>query len=974
MRYLYWARVRAGRLLTVLLAVMIYFLLLTGDAFRFFPRHALNLALLQFGFSALVALLFLAVGTLVWLYARDRVVALLLFSFSFTLMVSFSVQTAAVANDQLFTGFGTVSSVLSLPLFSILLLLFPRNFLSLRSQLNAESPGEHLPGRRRYSALLLRWYLAGLILLSMLVALHNVLSQCFLLPLPGWLQTLAYSYYVLALAGILITIIVSYRQSSSLRERQQQRIFVGGVILTFAPLLILTLLPLTLNLPSVDAQLSTVTFGLLPLALGYSILRYQILVLDVYIRRAAAWIVGCVCLAVLGYLVFAFTGIFLSSYPSAYTIVAMATLGPLAWWLARVVTDKFFFREIAHYRRLVDQPDLLAHETFDINGAAQLITTAAVNAFETQEACLFVLDDETGYYQLYPTLRKDDPNDAPRRDFARRLLRAISSSADQDAGVHASLMQNADWLNFHNPIVNIMGRLASARRPLLLSEASKPVEEMPTGLTRYLAIAAPQPGFDPLLAPVRAQGKMIAVLALGERGDHQQYAGPDFEAIHLVQSRFSPVLETARLYAQVSRHVAVLDALYSGLSTMGETFQSVEEITNVYTRVVAESIDAGAQTWLYDETDRLLRPMIQRGSGPLLLSADAPISPQAGDWGAWFYQDGNPHAWQGPLHEVPPSLPQTPGFPFAWLPLHGTQKPLGVLVLTYPRPHLFSQEEKRILGMFADQFAAALTNAIFTVQLRAAYERQKELDRLKDQFITTASHELRTPLSAVYGYLELLSTYNQTLSLEKRAEFLAKAYRGCDELTLILGNIMDANRVRFDTENLNLGPVSLAQSVRHILEILEAVIQREGRNVNVAIPADITVMADDLRLRQVLLNLVSNAIKYSSERTNIDITGSRDDENVAVRVRDYGLGVPPQDQLRLFGRFVRLERDMNSPTRGAGLGLYISRQLVEAMGGRIWVESTGNAGEGSTFTFTLKCARIADGQYESNLEHPTSVS
>jgi signal transduction histidine kinase len=124
------------------------------------------------------------------------------------------------------------------------------------------------------------------------------------------------------------------------------------------------------------------------------------------------------------------------------------------------------------------------------------------------------------------------------------------------------------------------------------------------------------------------------------------------------------------------------------------------------------------------------------------------------------------------------------------------------------------------------------------------------------------------------------------------------------------------------------------------------------------IPADLHVMADDLRLRQVLLNLMSNAIKYSPERTDIDITSDVDEQNITVRIRDRGLGVPPQEQQRLFNRFARLERDMNSPTRGAGLGLHISKQLVEAMGGRIWIESTGIAGEGSTFAFTLKRAMI----------------
>ncbi len=973
MRDIAWAHIRAGRLLSVLLALVIYFLLLSTEALQFFPQGVTDFSsVLLFGFSAFVALLFLAIGALVWLYARSRRVALLLFCFSFTMMVTFAAETGAVLNNPLFTGITASSSALSLPLFAILLLLFPKNFL-LRLQASAESDGGH----RYNSVLLLRWYLAILILLSIIVALYSVLlySHLQVLPLPDWLNTLDYSYYLFVLAGILITIIVSYRQSSSLRERQQQRIFVGGVILTFAPLLILTMLPLVLNLPSIGGQLSTITFVVLPLSLGYSILRYQILVLDMYVRRAVAWIVGCINLAVLSYLVFAFSSIVLSNNPSArmiYVILATAALGPLAWWLARVMTDNLFFREISHYRRLIDQPALLAQETFDIDGAARLIATAAISVFETQEVCLFVFDEETGYYQLYPTLRDDDLKDAPRRDFAQRLFRATNPSALGEAAidVHTSLLQSANWLTLQKPVVDSIERLSSANRPLLLSEVGG---EMPTGLARYLATTAPLGGFNPLLAPIRVQGKLIAAFVLGERGDHQQYAGPDFEAIGLIEARFSPILETARLYEQVSRHVAILDALYTGLSTVGETFQSIEDVAFAYTKVAAEAVQAGAETWLYDQADHLLRSVIHTGHSPHLISSGATISPQEGDWSSWFCQGNSPKPWQGPSTQVPPSLPQTPSYPFAWLPLNGVQQQLGVLTLTYPRPHLFSQEEKRVLSMYADQFAAALSDATFTTQLRAAYERQKELDRLKDQFITTASHELRTPLTAVMGYIELLGTYNEALPLEKRAEFIAKAHRGCDELTLVVGNIMEAGRVESDIANLNLSPVPLAQSVVHILEILEAVTQSQQRNINMAIPDDLWVIADDLRLRQVLLNLMSNAIKYSPEHTNIDLTCDIDEDNITVRVRDRGLGVPPHDQERLFGRFVRLERDLNSPTRGAGLGLHISKQLVEAMGGRIWVESTGKPGEGSTFAFVLKRASLTQEKFDSMLAHQQAL-
>jgi signal transduction histidine kinase len=154
-----------------------------------------------------------------------------------------------------------------------------------------------------------------------------------------------------------------------------------------------------------------------------------------------------------------------------------------------------------------------------------------------------------------------------------------------------------------------------------------------------------------------------------------------------------------------------------------------------------------------------------------------------------------------------------------------------------------------------------------------------------------------------------------------------------------------------------------------VLGILEAMTRREQRTIQVDIPPDALAMADSLRLRQVLLNLVSNALKYSPVGSVIEISLDRDDEQITLRVHDHGLGVPLEDQERLFERFVRLERDMNSPVRGAGLGLYISKQLIEAMGGRIWVESAGIPGGGSIFAFTLKRSKVSEKPQRLRLEH-----
>ena len=960
MKYMSWVRTRAGRLLVILIALVIYFLLSAMDGIRFFSLDVANASTpfqswLRFGLAAFIGLIFLAIGALIWLYTRNRAVALLLFCFSFTMMVVFVSSTGAALNDPILSPINNASSPMSLSIFSVLLLLFPRNYLALASSLD----GRPKSGEQRLSIRLLRGYTAAIVLLSIVTALIEVLRNLRPSGLPSWLNTMDNSYYLLVLTGILVTIIVSYRQSS-LRQRQQLRIFVFGVILAFAPFLLLTLLPLLLNLPRqyvVDAQLSTLTAVLLPLGLGYTILRYQILVFDMYIRRAVAWMVGGVSLAVMSYFVVMLSSLFLSNNTTAYIIcvaAALVILGPCTWWLAHMETGRVFFNEMAHYRRLANNPDLLNRETFNLQEASELLTLAVVNTFETREVCLFVLDEDSGCYHTSPALNEDDPNYSSRSELVQLLLQTVKSSPNGDTSVTS--LESGDWLGANTPLIH---HIDKAKRPLLLSEASKSDTEQPTGLARYLSTTVSE-GADPLLAPVRTQGKMIGLLVLGERGDSEQYAGPDFEAIHLLVGRFSPVLETARLYQHASRHVATLNTLYTGNTTLEKVYASVEEVASAYATVAAEAVGAGAEIWLYDQASGSLSYAVQQGSGPRLIEPERTISLQGRDRSIFFYDRGGStelekNTW---TDDIPSCLSQAPTFPFAWLPLSKGEQQFGILTLAYLRPHVFSPEEKRVLSMFANQCAAAMENAQITIALREAYERQKELDRLKDQFIMTASHELRTPLTAVQGYIELLEIYNETLPESTRADFIAKAHRGCDELSLMVGNIMDASRVQVDVEQIKLSRVSLAGSVQHILEILDGVMSRESRSVHVNIPADIHVMADDLRLRQVLLNLVSNAIKYSVAGSEIDIAGDKDNEMVIVRVRDYGLGVPPDQQERLFERFVRLERDMNSPARGAGLGLYISKQLIEAMGGHIWLESRGVEGEGTTFFFTLQYAPV----------------
>jgi len=232
-------------------------------------------------------------------------------------------------------------------------------------------------------------------------------------------------------------------------------------------------------------------------------------------------------------------------------------------------------------------------------------------------------------------------------------------------------------------------------------------------------------------------------------------------------------------------------------------------------------------------------------------------------------------------------------------------------------------------------------------------EKERQLNQQKDQFIANVSHELRTPLTAVYGYMELLSDFQGSIDTPTQARFIHQVRQGCDDLLALTNKILEVTNVDHDLEQISCEPTSVVVVVQEILTTFDPRVVQE-HTLEVDVPEHVTVLADQQALRQVLRNLLSNAFKYAPKGTPVSIRAVVDEHpQVCIRVQDAGPGIPPAELPLLFQKFVRLKRDLSGPVRGTGLGLYISKRLIEAMYGQIWAESSGEPGEGSCFCFTL---------------------
>lgn len=246
-------------------------------------------------------------------------------------------------------------------------------------------------------------------------------------------------------------------------------------------------------------------------------------------------------------------------------------------------------------------------------------------------------------------------------------------------------------------------------------------------------------------------------------------------------------------------------------------------------------------------------------------------------------------------------------------------------------------------------------------QVDRAYQQERQLNQMKNQFIRNVSHELRTPLTEIYGFLELLHEMQEELDSATRTHFIEQAIHGCEDLLSLFTTILDTAHINTTPLVPTLEKLSLHPIIKGVLDQCDPH-EREDHPISLEVPESLTVLADAKYLRQILQNLVSNALKFTPSKAAIFIragqnTTAKDpspaSSHVCICVMDTGPGIPPEEQTLLFQQFARLKRDLSGTIRGTGLGLYLCRQFVEAMHGQIWVESSGIAGEGSSFYFTL---------------------
>jgi signal transduction histidine kinase len=307
------------------------------------------------------------------------------------------------------------------------------------------------------------------------------------------------------------------------------------------------------------------------------------------------------------------------------------------------------------------------------------------------------------------------------------------------------------------------------------------------------------------------------------------------------------------------------------------------------------------------------------------------------------------------------------------MPLRVKGDVLGFLALgDKASGNIYSNQDLELLEILAPQLSVAVQNALSyeeinqfnqtlkqevdkaTTDLKKANQELKHLDKLKDEFVFVATHELKNPVTAMRGYLSMFQEGIFGDIPEKMREPINQLQASNQQLVELVNDLLQIARSEAQTLSIKTEPINLCPTIDSVIQNLKPLASQKGLEMIHQCPNSIPqVIADNQRVREILNNLLSNAIKYSDKGT-ITLSHQLKTDQIITHIADQGVGISLADQKRLFTRFFRVEEEAAKGIPGTGLGLFIVKQLIEKMGGQIWVNS--EKGHGTTFSFSLPTA------------------
>ena len=320
---------------------------------------------------------------------------------------------------------------------------------------------------------------------------------------------------------------------------------------------------------------------------------------------------------------------------------------------------------------------------------------------------------------------------------------------------------------------------------------------------------------------------------------------------------------------------------------------------------------------------------------------------------AMYPKEGSPEDWSADAL-VKNQVAQT----FFYLPLTVEQRTIGVMAVGSRTLAQLSPEHERLARLFADHVAVIVERSRLYERLHKANEKLEQINHLKNEFISMVSHELRTPLTTIKGFVSIVHSEEIGTLNDQQRHFLDTADHAVDRLTMLVSDLLDISRIEAGQIKMQAHPTSIKELFTRVQTNFEPQMKAAKLSLLLKIPEKIPlIMADPHRLMQVLENLISNSIKYTTQGS-ITLSAQDKGDFILVSVKDTGLGIAPEEQDKIFDKFYQIKVGTGWPSKGTGLGLAIVKSIIESHRGKVWVES--KFGHGAEFFFLVPRARTID--------------
>ncbi|MYE88614.1 cell wall metabolism sensor histidine kinase WalK [Candidatus Poribacteria bacterium] len=270
---------------------------------------------------------------------------------------------------------------------------------------------------------------------------------------------------------------------------------------------------------------------------------------------------------------------------------------------------------------------------------------------------------------------------------------------------------------------------------------------------------------------------------------------------------------------------------------------------------------------------------------------------------------------------------------------------------------LIHHDEKLVLRTIASPFLDENGQTLGTVYLFDDITREKEIDQMKSDFISLVSHELRTPLTSIIGFVSFILDGKAGAINDRQRNSLARVQRQSKRLAALINDLLDISRIESGRIQMDQEPISLLEIITQRIEEIRPQADEKAIRLVLTAPESVSqILGDEARMGQVFTNLIGNAIKFTPDNGEVNVKVEADGNLLHVEVIDTGPGIPPEERQKIFDKFYQLSDISTRQQGGSGLGLSISKSIVEAHGGKLWIDD-GNQGKGSNFQFVLPLVR-----------------